>query len=208
MQLFAHFSRICAFKGGYMGKNIAIFASGSGSNAENIICYFKNDPSIRVVLVVSDQPKAYVLERCKALEVDSIVLPKEKWANPHLIINELKRFSIDFIVLAGFLRRIPKELIESYPHRIINIHPALLPKFGGQGMYGLHVHQAVLDACETQTGITIHSINEHYDEGAVIFQATCPVIEGDTPETLAKRVHRLEHDHFPQVIKRLISETL
>lgn len=208
MQLFAHFSRICAFKRGHMGKNIAIFASGSGSNAENIICHFKNNPAIKVVLVVSDQPQAYVLERCKVLEVDSVVFPKEKWANPYLIISQLKEYQVDFIVLAGFLRRIPKELIETYPHRIINIHPALLPKFGGKGMYGLHVHQAVLEACEPQTGITIHYINEHYDEGAPVFQATCPVIQGDTPETLAQRVHQLEHDHFPQVIERLINQSL
>lgn len=185
----------------YKMKKIAIFASGSGSNAENIIRFFENDPRNRVSLVLCNKPDAYVLERAKRLGVPALVFNCEQFYHSDLILDRLKAEAVDLIVLAGFLWKVPANLLAAYPDRIINIHPALLPKFGGKGMYGEHVHEAVIAAGEKESGITIHHVNDRYDEGAAIFQATCPVLPDDTPDTLAAKVHALEYAHFPRVIK-------
>ena len=205
MQSFAHFSLFCALNSSIMKKNIAIFASGSGSNAENLIRYFQKSDSVEVSLVLSNKSDAYVLERAYRLKVPCNVFPKEDWTAGDEILAILQEYRIDFIVLAGFLVRVPDLLLHAYPDKIINIHPALLPKFGGKGMYGDKVHQAVVAAGEKETGITIHYINEHYDEGSIIFQATCPVLPNDSPEEVAKKVHALEYEHFPHVIEETIS---
>lgn len=188
-----------------MRKNIAVFASGSGTNAENIIRYFSENDSARVQLVLSNKQDAFVLERAHALGVPCEVFLKPEWDSPEKILAILRRYEIDFIVLAGFLLRVPDAILHAYPNKIINIHPALLPKFGGKGMYGDRVHEAVVAAGEQETGITIHYINEHYDEGDIVFQATCPVLPEDTPSDVAKKVHALEYKHFPVVIERLIT---
>ncbi|WP_336617047.1 phosphoribosylglycinamide formyltransferase [Bacteroides acidifaciens] len=206
MQCFAHFSLFCALKSRVMKKNIAIFASGSGSNAENIIRYFQKSGSAQVSLVLSNKSDAYVLERAHRLEVPCSVFPKEDWIAGDEILAVLQEARIDFIVLAGFLFRVPDLLLHAYPYKIINIHPALLPKYGGKGMYGDRVHQAVVAAGEKESGITIHYINEHYDEGDIIFQATCAVLPTDSPDDVAKKVHALEYEHFPLVIEKLLNE--
>ena len=176
MQSFAHFSLFCASKLRVMKKNIAIFASGSGTNAENIIRYLQENDFIRVALVLSNRSDAYVLERANRLKVPSRVFFKDDWSSGEQILLSLREYNIDFIVLAGFLVRVPEILLHAYPNKIINIHPALLPKFGGKGMYGDRVHEAVVAAGEKESGITIHYINERYDEGNTIFQAKCPVL--------------------------------
>ena len=186
--------------------NIAIFASGSGSNAENIADYFKGSTEIGVTLILSNKQDAYVHERAKKLGIPSFTFTKAEFADGTEILEILREYEIDFIVLAGFLLKVSKSLLEAYPRRIVNIHPALLPKHGGKGMYGDRVHQAVLDAGETESGITIHYINEHYDEGSIIFQAICKVEPGDNSETLAARVHALEYAHFPCVIEAVLKE--
>lgn len=170
MQSFAHFSLFCALKGLIMEKNIAIFASGSGTNAENIIRYFEGNDSVRVKLVLSNRKDAYVLERAHRLGVPCRAFPKSDWEIAESILDLLREHQIDLIVLAGFLLRIPDALLHAYPNKIINIHPALLPKFGGKGMYGDRVHEAVVMAGESESGITIHYIDEHYDEGSIIFK--------------------------------------
>ena len=204
MQSFAHFSLFCASNLRVMKKNIAIFASGSGTNAENIIRYFQENDLIRVALVLSNRSDAYVLERAHRLQVPSEVFLKEDWVSGEQILALLHEYHIDFIVLAGFLVRVPERLLHAYPDKIINIHPALLPRFGGKGMYGDRVHEAVVAAGEKESGITIHYINEHYDEGNAIFQATCPVLPTDSPDDVAKKVHALEYEHFPQVIEQVL----
>ena len=185
-------------------KKIAIFASGSGSNAENIINYFKNDTENVVKIVFCNKPDAYVLERAKRLNVPTFVFGREEFFHSDLVLNELKRLDIDLIVLAGFLWKVPDAIIDAYQNRVINIHPALLPSYGGKGMYGMKVHEAVIAAGEKESGITIHHVNNHYDEGATIFQAKCEIDPGDTPETLATKVHALEYEHFPRVIKEFL----
>lgn len=187
-------------------KNIAIFASGSGSNAENIIRYFQKNDSIRVSLVLSNKSDAYVLERAHRLKVPCNVFPKEEWMAGDEVLSVLQKHHIDFIVLAGFLVRVPDLLLHAYPDKIINIHPALLPKYGGKGMYGDRVHEAVVAAGEKESGITIHYINEHYDEGNTIFQATCPVLPSDSPEDVAQKVHALEYKHFPKIIEQVLDK--
>ena len=204
MQSFAHFSLFCASNLRVMKKNIAIFASGSGTNAENIIRYFQENDLIRVALVLSNRSDAYVLERAHRLQVPSEVFLKEDWVSGEQILALLHEYHIDFIVLAGFLVRVPERLLHAYPDKIINIHPALLPKFGGRGMYGDHVHEAVVAAGETESGITIHYINEHYDEGDTIFQAKCPVLPDDSAIDVAQKVHSLEYKHYPLIIERTI----
>ena len=206
MQCFAHFSLFCALKSRVMKKNIAIFASGSGSNAENIIRYFQKSGSAQVSLVLSNKSDAYVLERAHRLRVPCNVFPKEDWIAGDEILAVLQEARIDFIVLAGFLFRVPDLLLHAYPYKIINIHPALLPKYGGKGMYGDRVHQAVVTAGEKESGITIHYINEHYDEGDTIFQVTFPLLPTDSPDDVAKKVHALEYEHFPLVIEKLLNE--
>ena len=204
MQSFAHFSLFCALNLRVMKKNIAIFASGSGSNTENIIRYFRENEAIQVSLVLSNRSDAYVLERAHRLGVPCNVFPKEDWMAGDEILAVLQEYHIDFVVLAGFLVRVPDLLLHAYPNKIINIHPALLPKFGGKGMYGDRVHEAVVAAGEKESGITIHYINERYDEGNIVFQAACPVRPPDSPEDVAKKVHALEYEHFPRVIERVL----
>lgn len=191
-----------------MKKRIAIFASGSGSNAENISEYFAHNEKIEISLIISNKADAYVLERAKKLEIPSAVITGKQMQDAESVLTLLKKQSIDFIVLAGYLLKVPAYLIEAFPQAIVNIHPALLPKFGGKGMYGDNVHQAVVAAGECESGITIHYVNENYDEGATIFQATCPVLPTDTYEEVAKKVHALEYAHFPHVIEEVISRSL
>lgn len=184
--------------------NIAIFASGSGSNAENIVNYFKDSEIAKIKLIVSNKKDAYVLERAKKLDIRSAVFSKYTFECSNEILNLLISQSIDFIILAGFLLKVPDNLLKEFPHKIINIHPALLPKFGGKGMYGDNVHKAVVDARESESGITIHSINENYDEGDILFQKNCIVLTTDTFEDVAQKVHALEYEYFPKVIESLI----
>ena len=186
---------------------VAIFASGSGSNAEEIIKYFKDKADIKVSLILTNNPKAFVLERAAKLEVPAVVFSRNDFYGSSKVTDILKEHQIDFIVLAGFLWLIPENLIGLYPNRIINIHPALLPSYGGRGMYGAKVHQAVITAGEKESGITIHHVNSSYDEGAVIFQVKCPVQKNDTAETLQQRVQTLEYKYFPVIIEKTIRET-
>lgn len=187
-----------------MPIKIAIFASGSGSNAENIINFFKENSEISVELVLSNKPDAYVLERAKRLNVPTRVFSRTEFNETSLVNNCLAEFKIDFIVLAGFLLRVPDSITLAYANRIVNIHPSLLPKYGGKGMFGEHVHQAVVAAGDAESGITIHYINERYDEGDIIFQASCPVLTTDSAEDVAAKVHDLEYYHFPREIEKLL----
>ena len=187
-------------------KRIAIFASGSGTNAQNIINFFSDDSQAEVSLLLSNNANAFALERAKALGVETVVFNKEQLLSPSGVLKTLEKFSIDFIVLAGFLWKIPKILIDPFRGKIVNIHPALLPKFGGKGMFGINVHAAVLKSDEKKSGITIHYVNNQYDKGAVIFQAECSVLPQDTPESLADKIHALEIKHFPKVIKSLLEK--
>lgn len=189
-----------------MKKNIAILASGSGTNAENIIRYFQVKKSASVALVLTNRRDAFVLERARGLGVPYCFFPKDEWEHGGAILSVLEEHGVDFVILAGFLARVPEAILHVYPGRIINIHPSLLPKFGGKGMYGNRVHEAVLAAGEVESGITIHYINEHYDEGDVIRQVRCPVLPEDTPEELACRIHALEYEVYPEVIEQLLSE--
>ncbi len=204
MQLFAHFSRFCAEIGGFMSKNIAILASGSGTNAENIIRYFREKGSACVGLVLTNRQNAFVLERARSLDVPCAYFAKSDWEGGEAILSVLREHHIDFVVLAGFLARVPDNILHAYPNKMINIHPSLLPKFGGKGMYGDRVHEAVIEAGEKESGITIHYTNEHYDEGAIICQEKCPVLPGDTPDELAHRIHALEYEYYPKVVERLV----
>ena len=188
-----------------MMKNIAIFASGNGTNAEQMVLHFVHHPKARVALILTNRSTAFVLERAKRLEVPAYCFSKEQWAEGTEVVELLRRHEIDFVVLAGFLARVPDCVLRCFPQRMVNIHPSLLPKFGGKGMYGDRVHQAVLDAGEKESGITIHYTNEHYDEGAIICQHRCPVLPDDTFDTLAARVHQLEYAHYPEVVDQLVS---
>lgn len=189
-----------------MQKNIVILASGSGTNTENIIRYFQSSDVARVALVVSNKADAYVLERAKRLQVPSLVIPRDKFLESGYVCSVLQEYHADLVVLAGFLLRIPDDMLAAYPQRIVNIHPSLLPKYGGKGMYGDKVHQAVVAAGEKESGITIHYIDGHFDEGVTIFQAKCPVLPDDTPEEVAHKVHALEYEHYPKVIERILAE--
>jgi len=188
--------------------NIAIFASGNGSNAENIIRCFSTNSTIRVVLVVSNKADAYVHTRARSLNIPSCTFNKAEFDEGASVLKALAESEIDFIVLAGFLLKVSQPLLDAYPRRIINIHPALLPKHGGKGMYGQRVHQAVVDAGDTESGITIHYINENYDEGDILFQARCNVLRTDSAVDVAKKVHELEYLHFPKVIEEAIQKSL
>ena len=183
---------------------IAILASGSGTNAEEIFKHFQHHATIEVVLLLSNNPQAYVLERAKKFGVPSKVFTRSEFRESEEVLIWLQKRSVTHIVLAGFMWLVPDYLVKSYPHHIINIHPALLPKFGGKGMYGMHVHEAVKVAGEKETGITIHEVNERYDEGKILFQARCPINREDTPERIAEKVHALEHAHYPGVIEEWI----
>ena len=186
-------------------QNIAIFGSGSGTNAENIIKYFAESDTIRIAVVLSNKKDAGIHIRARNLGVPSFTFSFAEFREGCLILDKLAAYDVEFIVLAGFLQLIPPVIISAFRDRIINIHPALLPKFGGKGMYGSYVHEAVVAAKETETGITIHYVNECYDDGTVIFQATCPVLSSDTADDVATKVHALEYKHFPRVIKNLLS---
>jgi len=184
-------------------NNIAVFASGSGTNAENIICHFNSGNLAKVALVLSENKDAFVFERARKLNVPTLLFTLEE-LRIGKVISILKHYQIDYIVLAGFLKLFPTSIIEIYSQRIVNIHPALLPKYGGKGMYGSKVHKAVIEAGENESGITVHYVNQNYDEGNIIFQAKCPVLKDDSPETLAQRIHSLEYKYFPRVIEQLI----
>ena len=184
-------------------KKIAVFASGSGTNAENIAKYFANSQDVRVVLVVSNNPLAGVHERADRLGIPSVTYTNEELSEGSKIVQKLMEFEADWLILAGYLKKIPEAILNAFPHKIVNIHPAILPKYGGKGMYGMRVHEAVVAACDSESGITIHYVNENYDEGQIIFQARCPVMPSDTPADVATKVHALEYKHYPEVIGRL-----
>ena len=185
-------------------KRIVIFASGSGTNAENLIRYFNNKDLASVIQVLTNNPHARVLERCKELQVSALSFNRIAFSESPDVLNILKASQPDLIVLAGFLWKFPDFILHEFPDKVINIHPALLPKYGGKGMYGKFVHDSVLAHKETETGITIHYVNEHYDEGAIIFQVKCEVMPSDTSETVAAKIHNLEMEHFPKVVERLL----
>jgi len=187
-------------------KKIAVFASGAGSNAQKIIDHFRNHDTIHVALIVSNKPEAAVLKIAARENIPTLVIDKEKFFQGNGYVEELNKEKIDLIVLAGFLWKIPLLLIKAYPEKIINIHPALLPKYGGKGMYGNHVHQAVLNNREKESGITIHFVDEIYDHGQIIFQTTCPVLPGDDTVTLAHRIQELEHKHYPVIIEDVMKK--
>lgn len=186
-------------------KRIAVFASGSGSNAENIVKFFRSNDLARVTIILSNKKDAYVLERARQLGVPSISFNREDFYNSNKIVRTLEEQGIDMVVLAGFLWLVPQSLIDKYDGRIVNIHPALLPKYGGKGMFGMNVHNAVVAEKETETGITIHYVNGRYDEGNVIFQAKVSVNPSDTPEMVADKVHHLEYEYFPKIVEKLIA---
>ncbi|MFA6768423.1 MAG: phosphoribosylglycinamide formyltransferase [Parabacteroides sp.] len=187
-------------------KNIAIFASGSGTNAENITKYFSENDKIKVAVVLSNNKNVGVHARVNKLGIPSFVFTRDEFVEGSPILAKLEEYNIDLIVLAGFMNKISDSLLKAYPEKIINIHPALLPKHGGRGMYGMHVHEAVVAAGEKESGITIHYIDSQYDHGKIIFQAKCPVLPTDTPEDVATKVHALEYAHYPHVIKDLLTD--
>lgn len=184
-------------------KRLAILASGSGSNAEKIMAHFQNSEKAEIALVASNKADAFVLERAKKFEVPTYTFTRKEM-DAGALLEKLKAEKIDWVILAGFLLKIPVELTRAFPDKMVNIHPALLPKYGGKGMYGSFVHEAVKAAGDTETGITIHLLNENYDEGRIVFQASTPLTESDTPDSIAEKVHALEHKHFPEVIESLM----
>ena len=185
-------------------NKVAIFASGNGTNAERIMKYFSSNNDVEICLVLTNNPKAGVIERANMFNVPHLVFNRDEFYKSDKVINTLLNKQINFIVLAGFLWLVPNSILKKYPNKIINIHPALLPKYGGKGMYGRYVHEAVIANKEPQSGISIHYVNEHYDEGDIIFQATCKVTGQDTPNSLASKIHELEYTHFPKVIEQLL----
>jgi phosphoribosylglycinamide formyltransferase 1 len=187
-------------------KNIAIFASGSGSNAQNIIEYFKDNSIIRVVAILTNNPDAFVIQRAKSFNLPYLIFKREDFNYTDVVLNYLKEKQVDFIVLAGFLWLVPDKIINAYPDKIINIHPALLPKYGGKGMYGDRVHKAVLDNKENETGITIHYVNNLFDDGKIIFQEKCKIEPEDDVAAIAAKVHMLEYKYFPKVIENLLEK--
>ena len=187
-------------------KNIAIFASGSGTNAENLILFFRTNKNGRVSFVLSNRKDARVIVRAQSLDVETIVFNREPFYHSEEVLTLLIERDIDFVVLAGFLWLVPDYLLDSYENRMVNVHPALLPKYGGKGMFGHHVHAAVIENQEKESGISIHWVNREYDEGSIVFQARCEVKADDTPDTLASRIHQLEYDHFPVVVEKLLKE--
>ena len=187
-----------------MKTSIAIFASGSGTNAEEIIRYFKNHEGIEVSLILSNNPDAYVLNRAKNHNIPAFVFDRNSFYKETSVDEVLEKYGIDFIVLAGFMWLMPGRIVRKFSDKMVNIHPALLPAYGGKGMYGMHVHEAVVKNRDTQTGITIHLVNEEYDKGKILYQATCPVDPADTPEEVAAKVHALEYAYYPSVIEKAI----
>ena len=184
-------------------KRIVIFASGSGTNAENIIKYFQKNNVVNVVRVLTNKKDAKVLKRSSGLNTNSLYFNRHDFYDSDVILNLLIE-EADFIVLAGFLWRVPEKIIKKFHNKIVNIHPALLPKYGGKGMYGMHVHNAVIENKEKETGITIHYVNENYDEGAIILQEKFRIDDKDTPDSIAKRIHQLEYKYFPKVIEEIL----
>ncbi|NQX85391.1 MAG: phosphoribosylglycinamide formyltransferase [Flavobacteriaceae bacterium] len=187
-------------------KRIVIFASGSGSNAENLVHFFQDNNQIEVVQILTNNPRAKVLDRAKCLQISALSFNRTAFIKTDDVLNIVKLQRPDLIVLAGFLWKIPEAFINAFPDKIINLHPALLPKFGGKGMYGMHVHEAVVAHKETETGITIHYVNAHYDEGATIFQAKCNVSPNDNASTVAQKIHQLEMEHLPKIVHQLLNK--
>jgi len=185
-------------------KRIVLFASGSGSNVENIVRHFEGHPEVSISCVLTNKRNAYVIDRCNLLNINILYFNKHGFYGSSLVLDVLKCLQPDIIVLAGFLWKIPEELVQEFPNKIINVHPALLPKYGGKGMYGAHVHKAVKENKEQETGITIHYVNEYYDEGAVIKQYRTSLEPEDTVETITKKVQEIEHAYFPKVIEELL----
>jgi phosphoribosylglycinamide formyltransferase-1 len=183
---------------------LVLFASGSGTNVENIIRFFEQNPDIEIVSVCSNNPRAFVLERAKKLGIPSVIFNRRDFYETDRVVQHLRSCRADWIILAGFLWLVPENLLAAYPDRIVNIHPALLPKYGGKGMYGERVHQAVINNGDKESGITIHFVNSAYDRGKILFQARCPVNPEDTAETLAQRVHQLEYEFYPKVIEEVV----
>lgn len=189
-----------------MKTKIAIFASGEGTNAERIMSVFAKNGEIEVALLLASKEGIGALQKAEAAGVPSVVFPRTAFAETEPILSVLQNYKVDFIVLAGFLVHIPEWMLRVYPNRLINIHPSLLPKFGGKGMFGLRIHQAVLEAAEQESGITIHLVNELYDSGDILFQATCSVKSDDSAEALAARVHELEYKYYPEVVEEWIKQ--
>ncbi|WP_298901287.1 phosphoribosylglycinamide formyltransferase [uncultured Psychroserpens sp.] len=185
-------------------KRIVIFASGGGTNAENLIKFFHNRENASVIQVLTNNPHAKVLDRAKKLKISALSFNRVALTRTNDVLNILKSSQPDLIILAGFLWKFPEHILREFPNKVINIHPALLPKYGGKGMYGMHVHEAVVANKEKETGITIHYVNEHYDEGAIIFQAKCDVNTSDSALDVAKKIHELEMIHFPKVVEKLL----
>jgi phosphoribosylglycinamide formyltransferase-1 len=186
-------------------KSIIIFASGAGSNAQNIMRYFEGSSSVKVLAVLTNNPTAGVIAMAQSFGVETIVFSKEQ-LNNGFVANRVKELQPSLIVLAGFLLKFPDDIIKDFPGRIINIHPALLPRYGGKGMYGMHVHRAVCESCEAETGITIHYVDGHYDKGDIIFQKSVSLDGNETPETISKLVQKLEHEYFPGVIENVLNK--
>lgn len=186
-------------------KKIVLFASGSGSNVENIVQFFQGKSNVTIAAVLTNKRDAKVLDRCNNLKINGLYFNRTAFYETDCVLGILESLRPDLIVLAGFLWRIPLDMVQRYPDKIINIHPALLPDYGGKGMYGMRVHEAVKENGETETGITIHFVNENYDEGAIIYQAKTEVVSTDTAEDIAHKVHQLEYEHFPKIIEKLLS---
>jgi formyltetrahydrofolate-dependent phosphoribosylglycinamide formyltransferase len=184
--------------------SIALFASGAGSNAQKIIDHFRGSKTVNIALIVCNKPGAGVLNIAEKEQIPVLMIEKEVFFRGNGYLDELKSAGIDFIVLAGFLWKVPATLTAAYPNKIVNIHPALLPRYGGKGMYGMHVHEAIIAAGDQESGITIHYVDNVYDNGAIIFQATCAIEPGDTPAILAEKVHQLEHAHYPRIVEQVI----
>jgi phosphoribosylglycinamide formyltransferase-1 len=184
-------------------RKLVLFASGNGSNVENIIQYFKNKPNVLIAAVFTNNPNAKVIDRAKNHKVPTIVFNKQE-LNGNDVLQKISKIQPDLIVLAGFLWKFPEHIIKAYPNKVINIHPALLPNYGGKGMYGMNVHQAVLENKEKETGITIHYVNEHYDEGEFIFQKSVNIEDCKSAEEIADKIHKLEFEYFPVIINKLI----
>jgi phosphoribosylglycinamide formyltransferase-1 len=201
----AKFEQPMELKSEAPAKHIVIFASGAGSNAQQIIHYFRHVKEVKVAMIVCNKPGAGVVSIAEKEGIPVLFIEKERFFKGDGYVPEIQKVKADLIVLAGFLWKIPPSLIDAFPRRIINIHPALLPKYGGRGMYGQYVHESVLSAGEVESGITVHYVDEHYDNGDIIFQTACPVLEGDTPEKLAQRIHQLEHLHYPRVVEEVLN---
>ncbi len=201
-----HFAYICIIETTLKinMKKIAIFASGSGSNAENIARYFSDKPDFEISAILSNNTNAFVLSRAKNLNIPTFVFSRSEFNETDKIVDFLAEKQVDFIVLAGFLWLLPLNLLRKFPNSIVNIHPALLPKYGGKGMYGMNIHKAVVANKETETGITIHMVNEKYDEGKIVFQTKCDVFPNDTADDVAEKIHQLEYEFFPKIIEQLL----